>query len=115
MAKYKKYVIVENRKTGECEIRFGFVEFHMHLENKSDRQNWKQIIGGGMWSVNHENKSIKLFGRSTDFGKAPSDKIQKAIENFNDWMHLNMIIKMVDMPEICPLDTQYSITEDIYS
>lgn len=115
MAKFKKYIIVEDQRTGECQIRFGYVEYHKHLEYDNDRMNGKKTVGGGMWSVNQDNMIIKLFGKSSDFGKASEEQIKNAIENYEDWMHLNMIIRMADGLTECSLDECYLIIMDPYS
>ena len=63
MARYKKFIILENWRTNKLDIRFGYPIYHADLiENSDNKEGWK-CIGGRFWDMNFETKEIVLFGK----------------------------------------------------
>ena len=50
-------------------LRFGNVGFHKKLA-----KNENDVLGGGLFKVDHDTNSIELFGKSIDFGACKSSK-----------------------------------------
>ena len=64
MARYKKFIILENRRNCELDIRLGYPIYHADLiENTDKREGW-HCIGGGFWDINFETKGIYCNGCS---------------------------------------------------
>ena len=49
------------------ELLLGRVKFHRNL--LPDDFDHRLVYGGGMFELDHENKTVNLFGRSHDFGR----------------------------------------------
>lgn len=65
--KFQKYIVLENNR--EFSFRCNFVEFHEDLISLDEK---RFVIGGGYFNIDPENKIIKLWGRSCDFGSVPN-------------------------------------------
>ena len=65
--------IIEN----ECLI-LGKVTYHNELMQTDDRKN---VIGGGFYEYNYDDKTFIFFGTSSEFGKAKIDQIKTVIFN----------------------------------
>jgi len=64
MEKRNKFVVLYD----SCftpDFRFGKVERHKDLVNDEEERN---VLGGGMFSVDLPNKEIIMFGSSADYG-----------------------------------------------
>lgn len=61
-------------------IRFGKVKFHKELINSK----LNKPIGGGEFEFNREEKTLRLFGVSHDFGKYNINMIKHIIENLDN-------------------------------
>ena len=110
-----KYIVIEDSVEG-IEIRFGYVEYHKHLAPMTSvrgmyRKSNVDILGGGQFKIDEENKKIILFGKSDDYGAVP-EKILKTIRmNKNIAFNLYMITCHLFDDKIQPEDfEQYTIT-----
>lgn len=65
----------------EDDIAFGRVVFHKDLVKPHHIEN---PIGGGEFSFSHQEKTLRLFGASHDFGKYNEDIVKKIIDNLGD-------------------------------
>jgi len=103
MARYKKYIILENYKTREVKIRFGYPFFHKDLIESSDKKEGWECIGGGFWDIDFRDKEIILYGDSTDFGMPRKEKIKIAISNINkhDWWQFKWICEHIFETKSC--------------
>lgn len=79
----RKFIIVKDWNGKNIEIRIGYPIYHRDLLNKSDHMNHISCYGGGRWDVDFENKTIKLYGDSDDFGKPNKKDIEVAIKNID--------------------------------
>lgn len=79
----RKFIIVKDWNGKNIEIRIGYPIYHRDLLNKSDEKNYIDCYGGGRWDVDFENKTIKLYGVSDDFGKPSKKDIEVAIKNLD--------------------------------
>ena len=95
MGRQRKFIIVKDWSGKNVKIRIGYPLYHRDLLNKSDEKDHINCYGGGYWSVDFENKTIKLYGSSDDFGKPKKDDIQKAIKNLDphDWWQIGHAIE----------------------
>lgn len=91
----RKFIIVKDWNGKNIEIRIGYPIYHRDLLNKSDEKNHIDCYGGGLWDVNFENKTIKLYGDSDDFGKPSKKDIEVAIKNLDniDWWRISHAIE----------------------
>ena len=97
MARYKKFIILENWRTGKLNIRFGYPIYHADLiENADNKEGWK-CIGGGFWDMNFETKEIYLYGSSSDFGTVPKQKIEESLKSMNPhkWWQFGWICEQI--------------------
>ena len=97
MARYKKFIILENWRTNKLDIRFGYPIYHADLiENTDNKEGWK-CIGGGFWDMNFETKEIYLYGSSSDFGTAPKQKIEESLKSMNShkWWQFGWICEQI--------------------
>ena len=69
--KPKKFLIYGN------ELLLGRVNLHKHL--LPDNADYSKIWGGGMFEVDRENKVLKLYGESMDFGRFSEEKLHNII------------------------------------
>ena len=109
MARYKKFIILENRRNCELDIRLGYPIYHADLiENTDKREGWK-CIGGGFWDINFETKEIYLYGSSSDFGTAPKQKIEESLKSMNDhkWWQFGWICEQIFGLEHPDIDYDY--------
>lgn len=97
MARYQKFIIVKNWKGDEVNIRLGYPMFHSDLLTKQDGKDNIDCYGGGFWDIDFNNKIIKLFGDSSDFGRPKIEDIKKAIQNMDDhqWWQFAWIVERV--------------------
>ena len=79
----RKFIIVKDWNGKNIEIRIGYPIYHRDLLNKSDHMTHISCYGGGRWDVDFENKTIKLYGDSDDFGKPNKKDIEVAIKNID--------------------------------
>lgn len=73
----KKFIVVENIQ-GNIRLRLGYPFYHRDLLYKNE-----DCLGGGEWDIDFDNKQIKLFGKSDDFGAVNPKVLQKAIDNID--------------------------------
>lgn len=66
--KFQKYIVLE-KSNREFAFRCNYVEFHEDLISQDEK---RFVIGGGFFDIDTENKIIKLWGRSCDFGSVPN-------------------------------------------
>ena len=81
MARYKKFIILENRRNCELDIRLGYPIYHADLiENMDKREGWN-CIGGGFW----------------DIGTPPKQKIEESLKSMNDhkWWQFGWICEQI--------------------
>ena len=95
MAKYPKYVLLHNDRTDELFLKFGCVEFHKDLISESDKDDGWRCMGGGLFKPDFDRREIVLYGRSTDFGKPDSRLLKKAIETFEDYSTISVLLYMM--------------------
>ena len=90
----RKFIIVKDWSGKNIEIRIGYPFYHRDLLNKSDEKNNIDCYGGGRWDVDFENKTIKLYGTSDDFGKPNKKDIEIALKNLDihDWWVMSIAI-----------------------
>jgi len=67
--KPQKFIIYGN------EILLGRVSYHKEL--LPDKPNYRLIFGGGLFKIDHEEKTITLYGESMDFGKYCQEKLKE--------------------------------------
>lgn len=65
----------------ETDIAFGRVRFHKDLVEPHHIEN---PIGGGEFKFSRQEKTLRLFGASHDFGKYDIELVKKIIENLED-------------------------------
>lgn len=103
--RFKKYIILKNEDTNEVKMRIGYPIYHKDLIEQSDKKNGFKCVGGGQWNLDYENKSIRLFGHSSDFGRAKKEDIEKAVKNLSnyDYWKLEILCKKIlsDSIAIC--------------
>ena len=64
-------------------LRFSDVDYHKMLVGSCD-----ECLGGGQFSLDHDNEIILLWGRSDDFGSVDFNSIKDKIhidEDFKGW------------------------------
>lgn len=112
--RFKKYIILKNNFTNEVKMRLGYPIYHKDLIDKSDIKNGFVCVGGGHWTLNYEDKTISLSGRSDDFGRAKKEDIEKAIKNLNkhDYWEMEFLCERILSDE---LEMFYDITEPDFS
>jgi len=55
-------------------------------ELKKQEQSLESVLGGGRLEINNVEKTIKTYGHSGSYGKAPLDLVEKVLkENFPDY------------------------------
>ena len=64
--KHRKYVVIKDGP-GEWGVALGYVEFHRDLCETEEIAHGL-VDGGGLWDVDHNDKKIKFYGKSDDFG-----------------------------------------------
>ena len=112
--RFKKYIILKNDFTNEVKMHIGYPIYHKDLIDKSDIKNGFKCVGGGQWNLKYKNKTIKLFGSSSDFGRAKKEDIEKAIKNLNmhDYWEMEFLCEKILSDE---LEMFYDITEPDFS
>ena len=115
--RYFKYIVY--KENGEIKVHFGYVEFHKDLLPSKPRNYmgyWREpeCLGGGMFVLNFEIKTIKLFGDSTDFGKVNLMTLNKVISDqkdkiFNDLWYACHFAKRDN--KIYDIDDNYSFDD----
>ena len=76
MNRYLKYIIYQqNRNTY---FSGGYVEFHRQLKPSSNNYN---VLGGGKFMIDDENKQIVFYGTSDDFGSVDKKLLKKVLED----------------------------------
>ena len=90
----RKFIIVKDWNGKNIEIRIGYPIYHRDLLNKSDEKNHIDCYGGGKWDVDFDNKTIKLYGASDDFGKPNKRDIEIAIKkmDMHSWWQVSHTI-----------------------
>ena len=83
MNRYLKYIIYQqNRNTY---FSGGYVEFHRQLapsKSKTSFVNYDvNILGGGKFAVDDDNKQIIFYGSSDDFGSVDKKLLKKILED----------------------------------
>ena len=91
----RKFIIVKDWNGKNIEIRIGYPIYHRDLLNKSDQMNHISCYGGGKWYVDFNNKTIKLYGASDDFGKPNKRDIEVAIKkmDMHSWWQVSHAIE----------------------
>ena len=93
----RKFIIVKDWNGKNIEIRIGYPIYHRDLLNKFDEKNHIDCYGGGRWDVDFENKTIKLYGASDDFGKPNKKDVEIAVKNLtrvHDWWVISHAIEV---------------------
>ena len=91
MEKINKFIIYKFDNI--YELRLGFVYTHNDLLYKLD--DWRDCCGGGLWDVDFNNKKIKLYGSSHEFGQPSLNELELSISNFKCYNMLNKLIKQI--------------------
>ena len=93
----RKFIITKDWDGNNIELRIGYPIYHRDLLNNSDHIHIQHIscYGGGKWDVDFENKTIKLYGASDDFGKPTKKDVEAAIKNLDihDWWQISHAIE----------------------
>ena len=91
----RKFIIVKDWNGKNTEIRIGYPIYHRDLLNKSDSVDHISCYGGGKWDVDFDNKTIKLYGASDDFGKPNKRDIEVAIKKMDmlSWWRVSHAIE----------------------
>lgn len=71
---FNKFIIYDNK------LLLGKVNRHKELLPKDFK--YELIYGGGQFELNREEKTITLFGKSYDFGRFSTDKLDNLILPF---------------------------------
>lgn len=89
MRREKKFIVLENCYNNKLNFKIGYPIYHKDLIDKSDESGGWKCIGGGFWDLNVKNKTIDLFGSSSDFGKVDIDKLKKSLNSMDKhkWWH----------------------------
>lgn len=74
----EKFVVIEDSKTKNLELRMANTDFHENMVPKGDR-----CLGGGLFKIEEETKTVLLWGKSEDFGKVDFSKLKK-ISTYED-------------------------------
>lgn len=72
---FPKFIIETDDEYGDCLI-IAKCTYHKQLVTDT-----KQVKGGGWWTLDSNNKTFTLFGRSEDFGQAKLDDILNCVKN----------------------------------
>ena len=85
--RYFKYIVY--KEDNQIKVHFGYVEFHKDLlpsKPLNYQGYWKEpdCLGGGMFILSFDSKTIILYGDSTDFGKVKSDILNNVINTQKD-------------------------------
>lgn len=85
--RYFKYIVY--KEDNQIKVHFGYVEFHKDLlpsKPLNYRSYWEEpdCLGGGMFSLNFDSKTITLYGDSVDFGKVKFDILKNIINTQKD-------------------------------
>lgn len=78
-----KYIIY--RENGKTYFAGGYVEFHRQLAPKSSRNSYSydnNVIGGGKFKIDDDNKQIIFYGSSDDFGSVDKKLLKKVLEDY---------------------------------
>lgn len=70
MDRKPKFIITDNQ------IRLGHVAFHKDLANKDAK-----IDGGGLFHIDNDWKTLRLYGESHDFGPVTEQQVVAALPN----------------------------------
>ena len=115
--RYFKYIVY--KEDNQIKVHFGYVEFHKDLLPHKPLNYygyWKKpdCIGGGMFMLDFNNKTITLYGDSTDFGKVNLQILNNVIKNqkdkiFNDLWYVCHFAKRDD--KMYDLDDDYSFND----
>lgn len=100
----RKFIIIKDWSGKNIQIRFGWCFFHRDLMTRNDDRNNIDCYGGGKWECDYENKTIRLYGYSDDFGKPNKKDIETAIKNFNNWYDLTILLERSYEEEIPDAD-----------
>jgi hypothetical protein len=73
----KKWIINKNSDRTRYDFRIGNVEFHRELAEREI----ENVIGGGHWHLDKENKILYLYGKSEDFGRISIEQLRDAKQN----------------------------------
>jgi len=78
-----KYIVYQ--KNHEICISCGYVEFHRQLKPSSSNvftsANSYNVLGGGKFRINDDNKQIIFYGSSDDFGSVDKKLLKKVLED----------------------------------
>ena len=82
--RYFKYIVY--KENNELKIHFGYVEFHKDLlphKPLNYQGYWREseCLGGGMFSLDFDNKIVTLYGDSSDFGKVDSKILYEVLNS----------------------------------
>lgn len=93
MGREKKFIVLENCYNNKLNFKIGYPIYHKDLIDKSDEKEGWKCIGGGFWDLNVRNKTIDLFGSSSDFGKVDRDKLKMALNSMDKhkWWHFGWL------------------------
>lgn len=104
-----KFIVIEHHN-GEREFRSGYVLFHKDLLNKNERDN--QVVGGGMFSFDHFDKTITLFGKSVDFGAVHPEEMNELIKYQDDTIKFNLSFISESLDDVVDL-SEYTIINNL--
>lgn len=82
MKRQLKYIIYQEK--GKTYFAGGYVEFHRQLAPSSNRNSYlynNNIIGGGKFKIDDDNKQIIFYGSSDDFGSVDKKLLKKVLED----------------------------------
>jgi hypothetical protein len=85
--RYFKYIVY--KENNQIKVHFGYVSFHKDLlpsKPLNYRGYWEfpECLGGGMFILSFDSKTITLYGDSSDFGKVKSDILNNVINTQKD-------------------------------
>lgn len=104
-----KFIVIEQHN-GEREFRAGYVLYHMDLLNKNERDS--QVVGGGMFSFDHFDKTITLFGKSQDYGSIHPEEMDELIKYKDDIIKFNLSFISESLDDVVDL-SEYTIINNL--
>ena len=82
MVRQFKYIIYQEKS--KTYFAGGYVEFHRQLAPSSNRNSYlydNNIIGGGKFKIDDDNKQIIFYGSSDDFGSVDKNFLKRVLED----------------------------------
>lgn len=101
---FPKFIIVEDPEKGRCLV-IAKCTFHRQLACDE-----KYVRGGGWWTLDNENSTFTLYGKSHDFGPALREDIVNCIKSKRVFANKSLSRKYLDKFKFLYRDVDGTIT-----